>query len=185
MCNFRSRWKEKGSSFRQRCESHVERRSCWNYDSGVYRAGERVRSFNQNSFQSFSTFAGVVKGEKQRNHEEGMEKEEKCMAMRWKRQRVVDNWLSKCAVGVLKQFGNVSSVSKRLKDKGFRFSSSYAGDKSILWVFDSEDEKDVFMLNRFFWDDCFSSMSSRCSTKLLGPDFFQESGMEDWRASAG
>ncbi|KAK1580817.1 hypothetical protein Q3G72_000376 [Acer saccharum] len=63
-------------------KSHVERRSCWNYGSGVYRDGERVRSFNQNSFQSFSTFADVVKGEKQRNHEEGMENEEKCMAMR-------------------------------------------------------------------------------------------------------
>ncbi|KAK3211864.1 hypothetical protein Dsin_016570 [Dipteronia sinensis] len=136
--------------------SHVERGTGWNYDSGVSRAD---RSFNQNSSLSFSTFADVVKREKQRNREERMEKEKKCMTMRWKRQRDVDNWLSKCAVGVLKQFGNVSSVSKRLKDKGFRFSSSYAGDKSILWVFDSEDEKNVFMLNRFFWDDCFSSMT--------------------------
>ncbi|KAK2661896.1 hypothetical protein Ddye_000470 [Dipteronia dyeriana] len=109
----------------------VERRTGWNYDSGVSRAGQ---SFNQNNSLSFSTFADVVKGENLRNHEKRMEKEEKCMTMRWKRQRVEDKWLSKCVVGVLRHFGNISSVSKRLKDKGFRFSSSYAGDKHFMGV---------------------------------------------------
>ena len=46
-----------------------------------------------------------------------MDNEEKCITMTWKRQKVMDNWLSKCVMDVLKQFDNVSSVSKRLKDK--------------------------------------------------------------------
>ncbi|KAK1571163.1 hypothetical protein Q3G72_012814 [Acer saccharum] len=86
-------------------------------------------------------------------------KTEACFNMSWKSEKGVEEWLSRCAVGVLKKFANISSVSKRLSNKGISFSSSYIGDKSILYCFDSEIDKDSFLSNRFFWDDCFSSFS--------------------------
>ncbi|KAK0572105.1 hypothetical protein LWI29_026222 [Acer saccharum] len=79
--------------------------------------------------------------------------------MSWKSEKGVEEWLSRCAVGVLKTFANISSVSKRLSNRGISFSSSYIGDKSILYCFDLEIDRDSFLSNRFFWDDCFSSFS--------------------------
>ncbi|KAK3218944.1 hypothetical protein Dsin_012914 [Dipteronia sinensis] len=78
--------------------------------------------------------------------------------MFWDGSKLEANWLSKCAVGVLKGFDNVSSVNYRLINRGVSFSASYLGDKFILWKFESEDDCLDFINNRFYWDDCFSLM---------------------------
>ncbi|KAK1564708.1 hypothetical protein Q3G72_009746 [Acer saccharum] len=43
-----------------------------------------------------------------------------------------DVWLSRCDVGTLKEFTNVSNVNLHLSSRGFAFSSAYLGDKFIL-----------------------------------------------------
>ncbi|KAK1586237.1 hypothetical protein Q3G72_000449 [Acer saccharum] len=83
---------------------------------------------------------------------------EKVWEMSWNSKDNEDIWLSKCAIGVLKEFGNVYSVNHRLSTKGLSFSSKYLGDKSILWIFDSEEERDGFVQSRFLWDDKFIFM---------------------------
>ncbi|KAK3218660.1 hypothetical protein Dsin_012630 [Dipteronia sinensis] len=71
----------------------------------------------------------------------------------------VEVWLSNCAIGVLMEFTDVGSVIKRLRSRGFSFSSKYLGDKSVLWCFESEIEMEGFINDMFFWDDMFSTMS--------------------------
>ncbi|KAI9191723.1 hypothetical protein LWI28_012558 [Acer negundo] len=66
----------------------------------------------------------------------------------------------RCAIGSLKEFSSLSSVNRRLSNKDYPFTSSYVGDKSILWCFDSVIEKEGFIRIRFFWDDYFTSMSN-------------------------
>ncbi|KAK3221094.1 hypothetical protein Dsin_015064 [Dipteronia sinensis] len=58
----------------------------------------------------------------------------------------------------LRSFSSVLNVNKRLHSKGYLFSSSYYGDKCILWIFDSIEKMEDFVKNRFYWDDCFSSI---------------------------
>ncbi|KAK3206392.1 hypothetical protein Dsin_020438 [Dipteronia sinensis] len=60
-------------------------------------------------------------------------------------------WLDICAIGRLKELSNVSAVNKRLMDRGFRFTTSYMGGKSVLWSFESVYEKEGFIKN-IFWD---------------------------------
>ncbi|KAK0598408.1 hypothetical protein LWI29_034373 [Acer saccharum] len=79
--------------------------------------------------------------------------------MVWDNHDNEDGWLSKCAVGILKNFSPVSSVNLRLNSRGFSFSSLYLGDRHILWVFESDFERDFFIKNRFFLDDKFSLIS--------------------------
>ena len=80
------------------------------------------------------------------------------MSISWKSLRSNEEWLSRCAIGILKDFSSVSSVNSRLSSRDFPFSSHYLGDKSILWCFESSMDKEGFIKNRFFWGDCFSSM---------------------------
>ena len=83
---------------------------------------------------------------------------EKVWEMAWNNKDNEDEWLSKCAIGVLKEFANVSSVNHRLSSRGISFSSKYLGDKCILWIFVSEMEGMVLlrvdfygMINLFQW----------------------------------
>ncbi|KAK3218697.1 hypothetical protein Dsin_012667 [Dipteronia sinensis] len=78
--------------------------------------------------------------------------------MNWSSQEIDQVWIKRCAVGILKHFSDVSSVNKRLRCRGFKFTSAYIVDKSILWCFDSKSEKDGFKRSQFFWDDHFSSV---------------------------
>ena len=71
----------------------------------------------------------------------------------------VEDWLSRCAVGVLRKCVNISSVNRRLNNRGIGFSSMYLSDKSILWCFDFGVERDRFLRNSFIWEDYFISMS--------------------------
>ncbi|KAK3205848.1 hypothetical protein Dsin_019894 [Dipteronia sinensis] len=86
------------------------------------------------------------------------ERKNALLTMSWKRQAL--DWLSRCAIGSLKEFSLVSNVNKRLKNRDFSFSSHYVGDRNILWCFDSEVEKEGFIRNRFFRDDCFTRMDN-------------------------
>ncbi|KAK2639619.1 hypothetical protein Ddye_027414, partial [Dipteronia dyeriana] len=80
--------------------------------------------------------------------------------MSWRTQEHTMEWLSRCAIGTLKEFSSISSVSYILKSKDFSFSNHYVGEQKILWCFKLEIEKVGFINNRFFWEDCFTSMSS-------------------------
>ncbi|KAK1567360.1 hypothetical protein Q3G72_011288 [Acer saccharum] len=78
----------------------------------------------------------------------------KVLQMSWNNYNNEDEWLSRCAMGVLKEFNNVLSVNTRLTSRGLSFSSTYLGDKSVLWVFDSEFVRDGFINNRY-WNEAF------------------------------
>ncbi|KAI9195244.1 hypothetical protein LWI28_013110 [Acer negundo] len=62
-------------------------------------------------------------------------------------------------MGILKEFSNLSSASSMLSNRGFSFSSHYLGDKMILWNFESIYKMEGFVMNQFFWDDKFASIS--------------------------
>ncbi|KAI9185273.1 hypothetical protein LWI28_005779 [Acer negundo] len=79
--------------------------------------------------------------------------------MPWVRKPDNKDWLNRCVIRVLKDFSSVGSVNNILINRDYSFSSSYLGDKNILWCFDSVIELEGFLKNRFFLDDCFSSMS--------------------------
>ncbi|KAK3193643.1 hypothetical protein Dsin_024953 [Dipteronia sinensis] len=68
---------------------------------------------------------------------------------------------------VLKAFSFISKVNRRLISWDFSFSSLYVSDESILWCFESEIEKEDFIRNRFFGEDCFTSMFSWSDAKLF------------------
>lgn len=59
----------------------------------------------------------------------------------------------------MKDFNDLHATNSKLRDRGYMFSSTFLGGKSIAWSFDSELEKDGFIRNSFFWRDNFSSMS--------------------------
>ncbi|KAK2658825.1 hypothetical protein Ddye_005358 [Dipteronia dyeriana] len=67
----------------------------------------------------------------------------------WDRNQVDKCWISKCAVGSLRQFTNVSSMNRRLISRGFSFSTSYLGDMKVLWRFDSDQESTGFIKKPF------------------------------------
>ncbi|KAK3190291.1 hypothetical protein Dsin_029852 [Dipteronia sinensis] len=69
-------------------------------------------------------------------------------------------WLSRIAIGWLKDFVNVEGVNRKLESRGFAFSSSYMGGKGIVWTFETEYDRDGFINNEFFWRDHFVSMST-------------------------
>ncbi|KAK3229124.1 hypothetical protein Dsin_001005 [Dipteronia sinensis] len=48
------------------------------------------------------------------------------------RSRAEEDWLSRSALGVLNEFSNVGQVNQKLEARGFVFSSSFLGEKSIV-----------------------------------------------------
>ncbi|KAK0599458.1 hypothetical protein LWI29_005471 [Acer saccharum] len=79
--------------------------------------------------------------------------------MSWKIQNEVEEWLTRSAVGFLRDFSDVNSVNLKLEARGFTFTSTYLGGKCVVWTFESELDRDGFIRNRFFWSDSFISMS--------------------------
>ena len=49
-------------------------------------------------------------------------------------------------------------MNNHLNAKGFEFTSSYLGDKCILWRFESVAQKEEFIHSRRLWNDVFSAM---------------------------
>lgn len=90
--------------------------------------------------------------------EKGGKRKEKVLSMSWSRKLNNGGWFSKCTVGILKEFSSISSVNHRLSSRGYTFSDAYLWNKCVIWSFESESDKDGFMNNRFFLDDCFLSM---------------------------
>ncbi|KAK1582776.1 hypothetical protein Q3G72_018150 [Acer saccharum] len=82
------------------------------------------------------------------------------LSMSWGGHYEMEDWLSKSAVGTLKQFESVESVNQKLEARGFNFSSTFMGGKQIVWSFESTCDRDGFISNSFFWRDCFSSMEA-------------------------
>ncbi|KAK0607747.1 hypothetical protein LWI29_019875 [Acer saccharum] len=91
-------------------------------------------------------------------HEIGEVEKENIKSMFWDYSLNDQVWLKKCAIGILKGFKDVSRVNHRLESLGCMFSSLYLGDKSILWVFDSEVSKERFIREKHLWEDYFSMM---------------------------
>ncbi|KAK3206949.1 hypothetical protein Dsin_020995 [Dipteronia sinensis] len=89
-----------------------------------------------------------------------------------------EDWLKRSAVGVLKAFFKVSEVNQGLASRGIPFSTSYLGDKSIIWLFNSEDVRDSFINNKLLWKNCFSSMTKSC-------DFITPQARLAWLACMG
>ncbi|KAK1559396.1 hypothetical protein Q3G72_013977 [Acer saccharum] len=94
--------------------------------------------------QSLRSFAEVMKGPHGRNKMVMEDPREVNLSMIWKRQPNVEEWLDRCAIGVLKEFTSVASVCNKLHSREFPFSTSYLGDKCIVWCFDSTIDKDCF-----------------------------------------
>ncbi|KAK1560187.1 hypothetical protein Q3G72_023350 [Acer saccharum] len=94
------------------------------------------------------------------------------LSMFWNSHQREECWLRRCAMGTLKSFSNVECVNERLISRGFHFTSHFMGSKRVLWVFESEIDKEGFINNRFFWDDRFVSMknwsdSSDSNTRMV------------------
>ncbi|KAK1577399.1 hypothetical protein Q3G72_021458 [Acer saccharum] len=103
------------------------------------------------------SFVEVVKNQQRRAQHEEDKPQDKVMS--WNEKGSSEEWLNRCAVGIMKEFASTTSVNQRLGSRGFSFTSSYVGEKSILWCFKSVKERDDFMRNRSLCDDVFSSMS--------------------------
>ncbi|KAK3219523.1 hypothetical protein Dsin_013493 [Dipteronia sinensis] len=115
------------------------------------------RSHNAN-FEENKSFVDVMTRNQKCSAGDVADVGEKVIDMSWNSNNNEKEWLSRCAVGTLREFTDVSSVNRRLRSRGFSFSLKYLWDKFILWVFESKFERESFIYNRFFWDDKFSSM---------------------------
>ncbi|KAI9180462.1 hypothetical protein LWI28_005014 [Acer negundo] len=104
------------------------------------------------------TFADVLEGRKQRVEVNKGIKGENICSMSWKRKCECSEWLDRCAVGVLRNFSSIACVNMKLFNRGSHFSSTYLGDKSVVWEFESRLDCDEFIRNHFIWKYCFSSM---------------------------
>ncbi|KAI9198226.1 hypothetical protein LWI28_012066 [Acer negundo] len=54
------------------------------------------------------------------------------LAISWKVTQVKEKWMSRSAIGVLKEFTSLDSFNQRLKAKGLAFSSSFMGVRNIV-----------------------------------------------------
>ncbi|KAK3219252.1 hypothetical protein Dsin_013222 [Dipteronia sinensis] len=133
------------------------KRECSTGSKGV--KNDKVRSYTE-----------VVIGDDQRTDTWKKERRIKIDELFWDGSKSEDEWLTKCAIGILKGFADVSSVNYRLNNKGTYFSSSYVGDKYVLWEFDSKGECNFFIKHRFMWDDCFSMMEKWSSSITMKID---------------
>ncbi|KAK3224853.1 hypothetical protein Dsin_004715 [Dipteronia sinensis] len=127
-----------------------------------FRNREEGRQHGQNLVRKEKTrhrsYAEIVRGHREEGHN-NKEKEKGATVVDGLDFRKNDQvWLSCSAVGILKDFKEVSRVKTRLQNGGIEFTSTYLGDKCILWCFDCELIKDRFIKDRGLWDDCFSIM---------------------------
>ncbi|KAK3195427.1 hypothetical protein Dsin_026737 [Dipteronia sinensis] len=112
------------------------------------------------------TFAEVVSGHQEKCVKEGQNVTVKIKSMTCDKEKNEEEWTAKCAIGVLKLFSKVAKGNSRLSSRDLWFHSSYLGDNKILWRFESQSEKEIFMSSRFLWDDCFDSIEE-CSEAFI------------------
>lgn len=122
----------------------------------------KARRVDDTEVQGFRrrSFVEVLNGECGRKSEKVENHQEEVLTMSWNIKSGDTEWLRRCAVGILKSFSRVTTVNSRLSSRGFSFSANYLGDKSVLWLFETELDNEGFIKNRFFWDDCFESMTN-------------------------
>ncbi|KAK3221350.1 hypothetical protein Dsin_008375 [Dipteronia sinensis] len=106
------------------------------------------------------SYAEVVKsGREYRPDVEKNSKQHSCTkSMFWYGSSEDVAWLSKSAIGWLKDFGSFEPVNRNLESRGCAFTTAYLGGKGIVWTFDSEWDRDCFINNEFLWRDYFVSM---------------------------
>ncbi|KAK0597373.1 hypothetical protein LWI29_024638 [Acer saccharum] len=125
----------------------------------VSRDTEGRRGPADQTYKGHKTFAEAVKVNNQKREAHTIEEKGlKFLSMFWSSHQREELWLRKCAMGMLKSFSKVECVNERLRNRGFQFSAHFLGAKSVLWCFESEIDKEGFINNRFFWEDCFASM---------------------------
>ncbi|KAK1592563.1 hypothetical protein Q3G72_027004 [Acer saccharum] len=110
------------------------------------------------SNQENRSFAEVARKDNHESTKFRVERTDHVPVMSWFGSRADEEWLLRSAVGELIEFKNVELVNSKLETRGFTFSSTYLGGKSIIWTFESECDRDGFIKNAFFWRDCFSSV---------------------------
>ncbi|KAK1558280.1 hypothetical protein Q3G72_000670 [Acer saccharum] len=102
------------------------------------------------------SYADVVKASKLKVGESDSDHAKSSISVSWNISEEEDDWFSRSAVRVLKEFLSIESVNQKL---GFPFTSAYMKGKSIDWTFESNCDRDGFIRNSFFWKDVFLSMS--------------------------
>ncbi|KAI9187277.1 hypothetical protein LWI28_026261 [Acer negundo] len=111
--------------------------------------GESARS---NYWSENRSYVEVVKEAKPRvNMVSSVQ--ERNLFLSWNVSEDEEEWLSKSTVGVLKDFSNMEVVNQKIEERGFRFSSSFLGGKSIVWTFESKYDIDGFIKNAFFFGE--------------------------------
>ncbi|KAI9156951.1 hypothetical protein LWI28_014588 [Acer negundo] len=118
--------------------------------------GKGYQTFVSNSERSY---AEAVYGHQNYDQFRDSKKADKNVKISWLERKEEREWISRCAIGTLYVFSNYDGARKRLKDRGYSVKTSYLGDNHILWCFETKTDRDGFLANRFFWEDCFSSMN--------------------------
>ncbi|KAK0602078.1 hypothetical protein LWI29_030135 [Acer saccharum] len=116
------------------------------------------REFQRKEANPYRSYVDAVRGSQAKGDSRDQFLSEKMVSMSWDFRKYDKAWLNRCAIGILKEFKEVSLVCRRLSLRDIAFSSLYLGDKSVLWTFESEFLRDRFIADRGEWGDCFSSM---------------------------
>ncbi|KAK0606710.1 hypothetical protein LWI29_003197 [Acer saccharum] len=78
--------------------------------------------------------------------------------MNWEVKQSDGRWLEYSAVGVLKALDDVSRLVKDMLNRGIKFNFYYLGDKNVLWLFLSRNDRDDFIRDKVLWSESFSSV---------------------------
>ncbi|KAK4851551.1 hypothetical protein QYF36_016227 [Acer negundo] len=73
--------------------------------------------------------------------ERSLKESTKGMTISWAQSYEVEEWLSRTDVGVLRNFGSIESVNKKLDDRCFVYSTTFMGGKNIIEVQRKTDER--------------------------------------------
>ncbi|KAK2650742.1 hypothetical protein Ddye_018231 [Dipteronia dyeriana] len=102
---------------------------------------EGVESFHKTGFEGNRSFVDVLSRNQKCSVKINEKVGGKVVEMMWDCNDNEDGWLSRCAVGILKEFTFVSSINFRLRSKGLAFSSRT--EEVILPHFVSHTDKEM------------------------------------------
>ncbi|KAK2640496.1 hypothetical protein Ddye_028291 [Dipteronia dyeriana] len=105
-------------------------------DGGPNTTGGRKR-------RTVETYDEVLKGDQRTTCFVEERMEDQFSTLSWTNFQIEEEWFKKCVMGVLKDLSKVSTVNSRLRNRGFLFSSTYVGDKRIVWFFELEGDKEA------------------------------------------
>ncbi|KAK3220386.1 hypothetical protein Dsin_014356 [Dipteronia sinensis] len=78
---------------------------------------EQVGRSSKGGFRNYRSFAEVLKRSQENPKGRTAETKKKCISVYYKKQQSTENWLSRCTIGVLKDFSSVSSVNSTVAQK--------------------------------------------------------------------